>query len=522
MSRAVRLLGIAALFSGAAFAACSSSESSSVGAPGAGSGGGMVVAGGSGGTGGPTAAGAGGHAAGAGNSGMNASGASGVAGNSGSNAAGSGGLSGSGTGQGGVAGANTTAGSGGVAGAGAGASGAAGAPAAAPVWKPFPGAKDGCAGLEILANPTEVGPIWAWSACDWPIAGCQQLALGNVVNLPFSTVLAANDDGTDQWLGVAFDEHTQTSTSSGKTAFAIGKADGSAVLVLRHPSGYNCQIGQTAIANGHYGMAYNAVLTGGSMSSQTVLVGALSPTFAPVLSTPPYVGSVFDADWVEVLAGGRAYYRYSGGADIESCDWATGLDAKQLVTAPNAGGEIQHVVSFPDGVLFDVYSSPQRTIRRLDPLIPGAAQTFLSDPTADVLLPAYTGEAIVWVRAEGPQPNGLTYNKLELWWSPYTWDTTKLAPQLLAAWPDHGTYQLHGGWGRVARGPTTSSPDYQTLHVWDVPSGVHRTGTVPAKYIVGDPLIWKDEIVVSVDPIKPPHFIQNIYRVPVASLTIVP
>jgi hypothetical protein len=408
-----------------------------------------------------------------------------------------------------------------------GGSDAAGAP---PIWQPIPNLPAPC-GLDLLANPQQVGSPFEWGPCASGIPECEALSPaapfrpakdGGIYGYP-----RVHDDGTDVWIAYATD-----GTDTGKDYVAYGVVahiDGRVVAAFRAsvPKAPPwCYVAGPALSAGRFAMMGKSIrlpLDGGDVEegSQFPLLGPLT------VAASPAVGQVLETVSVQTMTlggsvGSRLGVVWVPGDMLASFDHLSGQDYK--VIAPidlDAGGGWGTPIPFPDRFLVDFFSFSAATAWRIMATdgLTYPVQYYAEPDASSVGGVQNLDGQVAWARGIGViQFN--EYTRMELWASPYSADPAKLQPKKVADMPFRGySGMTRGGWGHYARAPDLDEPT--SVHVWSVPDGEHRALAVPKSIFVRDIVgLSREHIWLPAKPSNKPSLDQWIYRVKISAIPI--
>ena len=409
-----------------------------------------------------------------------------------------GGLSGAGPGPSGKGGLS---GKGGQGGGGKGG-------ASTDLWQPISGA---CLSLRRLNVLAFQGKAFSWTSCGSSILGCQE-AVFQAPFLPKQLTVAgvALDDGTDKWLALQLGYFP-----GDQTYFVVARIDGTVLAAFRADAG-ECQFFAPTLANGTFAIPIGT-LVNQTQWSVGALVGSLSNGTSnneiPTLRTVPLSGTPVTG----AITNSRVSLVWGAGILATSVDSGSGSDEKVIAHGGDIG-ELGNPATFPGSMILAALSSPWSLFRTDGSSL---VSQYLADPVADLMSPVFTGAHITWVR--GTEKSGeVSWNQMEIWASPFGPDSTALKPKLVAKWPFVSVIPLVKGGFDYYGSPSTVDPNPRSVHTWHVPDGAHRVAKVADSLVVPDFYgVLRDEIVFPVRPNMAAH-VSTVYRVPIASMAVVP
>lgn len=318
--------------------------------------------------------------------------------------------------------------------------------------------------LERLAIPAG-HQLFSWTPCEG-IAGCEAST-----GLPQPTALPTafgvqrggfvSDDGTTTRATVIVDD------DSDSTVYVVDP-DGHVLDAYRTPrTAYDdeCVVGITGIWGDRFGFVLEPV---GPHDYATIVVEAVTQ------AGPPASASI--NAWLDFpMRMGTKRWAHANGS-VVSFSNVTGGDQREVYYV--AESSLAHNLrSAGDVFLFEaMHPGVGPTTIQITDGVSSAQQYLASADGSDYFAPAYAHSYVFFLRGVNWDWQSDTFDRVEIWDSPYSPDPAQLVPEKLADAPSVYWATLYdGGWGRLAL-----VADDGTIEVWDAASRTEQSFTLPA------------------------------------------
>jgi len=304
-----------------------------------------------------------------------------------------------------------------------------------PEWTALPEHETGCV-IEYARNPQAVyAPSWVSCPADMP-AGCEQL------EMPYGafTRVQMTDDGL-RFIVVLPPE------SAGGRLIALATRD-VAVMAVRSPGpGASCTTGFEAASESRAVFTTWTETDARHYDERHYVVSQRTNTWGPPVArvnrlkaTAARQLEISSSTYIAVLSASLSVEVYEAG----------GSNALRGLGIPQATFLVGRDVlweDWTDGYVVRVYHG---AVDR-----PGAV-FFASPDGSDLKGFATDGIDMAWTQAYGPRPDGVTFDRYELWTAAYVTEAALIAPRRVAIEPYEGVGAVGSGW--YMSGATVSGP----------------------------------------------------------------